>query len=106
MLFNSPEVIVGEHSFNNAGDLWRSSCIIPGNFLAEGLFSVRATLTTFEKGRQEEVDYPEAITFNVHDSGKVGSVKEKWGSDFPGVVRPKLEWKRVVINKTNHYEKI
>lgn len=97
LLFNSHETIQGK-KINLETGFYKSTVWIPGNFLAESLFSVRATLTTFRDKKTEEIDYPEAISFNVHDIGELGSVKKKGNADYPGVIRPKLEWERIKID--------
>lgn len=97
LLFNTYETEQMKKDNLRAG-FYKSTVWVPGNFLAEGLFSVRATLTIFREKKIMEIDYPEAISFNVHDIGEAGSVKKKGNINYPGVIRPKLDWERVKIN--------
>lgn len=78
--------------------LYKSTCWIPGNFLAEGLFTVRVTLGGFSKKNPTKIDFPDAISFNVHDNLEGDSVRGKSTTDFPGLIRPKLKWERVKID--------
>jgi lipopolysaccharide transport system ATP-binding protein len=69
----------------------RSTCRIPGSFLAEGQMTVNVAVDTFNPyiGHAGEVD---AITFQVVDRTEGGGVRGVYTGDWPGVVRPMLEW--------------
>lgn len=95
LLFNSHEN-TSSGSTNGSGT-YRSTCWIPGNFLAEGLFLVRVTLTTIKNRQMEEIDYSDAISFTVYDLGQAGAVKEPRATDYPGLLRPKLKWTRTKL---------
>ncbi|HWD07849.1 MAG TPA: ABC transporter ATP-binding protein, partial [Actinomycetota bacterium] len=69
----------------------RSTCWIPGNFLAEGRVLVKAVVSTFnptEVHAQED----EAISFQVVDHSTGEGARGDYTGDWPGVVRPKFEW--------------
>ncbi len=91
MLFNSPEDILKKSKHKSPG-IYKTICWLPGNFLAEGLFVVRVQIGWEVEGSFYETDYPDAISFNVHDALEGGSVRENAMDFFPGVVRPKLDW--------------
>lgn len=99
IIFNSPENpdIVSSKIISQETGSWSSTCWIPGNFLAEGLFTIRATLTSYDGKKLHEIDFPEAISFNVYDNVDGTSVRGKSIGEFPGVIRPKLRWKRVKL---------
>lgn len=94
IIFNSPENIDQKWAkIPKKYGINISTCWIPGNFLAEGLFSVRVTLSGYSPNAQFfELDYPDAVIFNVHDKLEGNSVRGKNVGYFPGVVRPKLKW--------------
>ncbi len=73
--------------------LVRSTCVIPGNFLAEGLVSVHAHLTCTTPPLHISASAPDAVTFTVVDRSEGDGVRGDWGGAWPGVVRPMLEWK-------------
>ncbi len=103
---------VNVHLFNDAGinvfvncdwnnrDWWRSertpgtyraTCRIPGNFLAEGRFTIDAVISTFDPlvvhAREEA-----AVSMIVVDRSHGDGVRGPFTRDWPGVVRPMLEW--------------
>ncbi len=94
IIFNSPENIDQKWAkIPKKYGINISTCWIPGNFLAEGLFSVRVTLSGYSPNAQFfELDYPDAVIFNVHDKLEGNSVRGQNVGYFPGVVRPKLLW--------------
>jgi len=70
---------------------YESTVWIPGNYLAEGVFYVTCTLMT----RNPEIlqfDENQIISFRVLDSMGKGTARGDWSRDFPGVVRPLLDW--------------
>jgi lipopolysaccharide transport system ATP-binding protein len=70
-----------------------TTCWIPGNFLAEGTFSVDVAfwgVTTPPTGVIEENGI---ISLSVHDPLEGGSVRGRGTSAYPGIVRPMLTWK-------------
>ena len=66
------------------GDNW-FACKIQGNFLNDGVYSVRLMIVEDSTAIQV-ID--EALIFEVHDVVRDGAWHGKW----PGVVRPALEW--------------
>ncbi|MCC7418307.1 MAG: ATP-binding cassette domain-containing protein [Acidobacteria bacterium] len=69
-----------------------ATCWLPGNFLAEGTFSVDVAfwgVTTPPRGVIEENG---AISIAVHDPLEGGSVRGRSTNAYPGVLRPMLKW--------------
>jgi lipopolysaccharide transport system ATP-binding protein len=64
---------------------------IPGNFLSEGCLIVNVAICTMIPVRIHfhEAD---AVAFHVVDSLDGNSARGDYGGDYPGVVRPLLEW--------------
>jgi lipopolysaccharide transport system ATP-binding protein len=69
----------------------RARCRIPGNFLAEGRVLVTAALTTVTPPRLHGIER-DAVAFQVVDRSQGDGVRGTYTSDWPGVVRPMLEW--------------
>lgn len=71
--------------------LFRATCHIPGNFLAEGRVMVHAWLASLNPTtvHAHEID---AVSFQVVDKSDGDGVRGEWGTEWPGVVRPKLDW--------------
>jgi len=67
--------------------LFVSNCIIPGNFLNEGMYSITAILGLYPDTTQVLEDY--VVSFNVHDTGEM---REGYYGGWLGVIRPKLAW--------------
>jgi lipopolysaccharide transport system ATP-binding protein len=71
--------------------LVRTRCRIPGNFLAEGTVFVHAGVSSLEPTVVHAREY-DAVAFQVIDNSAGDGARGDWVNDFPGVVRPLLEW--------------
>ena len=69
----------------------RARCCIPGNFFAEGGVFVLAAVTSLEPTVVHALEN-DAVAFHVMDPSEGDGVRADWVGDFPGVVRPMLEW--------------
>ena len=69
-----------------------STCWLPGNFLAEGSFSVDVAFWGFTMPPSGRIEENGAVTITVHDPLEGGSVRGKATQPHPGVVRPMLQW--------------
>jgi lipopolysaccharide transport system ATP-binding protein len=69
----------------------RSICTIPGNFLAEGRVFVRVVVSSIEPA-EAHVNEDDVVAFIVVDPGTGDGVRGQIANDWPGVVRPMLEW--------------
>jgi lipopolysaccharide transport system ATP-binding protein len=88
-------------SSDTANQTWRGQprikglvharCEIPGNFLAEGGVFVTAAVTSLNPTEVHAVEY-DAVAFHVMDPSEGDGVRGEWAGDFPGVVRPMLDW--------------
>ncbi len=79
--------------------LVRAVCHIPGNFLAEGRVVVTAVVSTYNPTIVHAVE-PEAVAFVVVDRSEGDGVRGVYANDFPGVVRPMLEWQVEQVSET------
>jgi lipopolysaccharide transport system ATP-binding protein len=84
----------------NNRDWWRSSrrpglvrsvCHIPGNFLAEGRVIVTVVVATYNPTVVHAIER-EAVAFLVVDRSEGDGVRGEFTNDYPGAVRPMLEW--------------
>jgi lipopolysaccharide transport system ATP-binding protein len=71
--------------------LVRATCRIPGNFLAEGRVIVWAVVSTYNPLVVHAIER-DAIAFQVVDRSEGDGVRGAYTNEWPGVVRPMLEW--------------
>ncbi|NNF98059.1 MAG: ATP-binding cassette domain-containing protein [Desulfobacteraceae bacterium] len=64
---------------------------IPGNLMAEGLYSIRSTLITVNPIKVI-CNIQNSVSFTVVDSLEGNSARGDFGGRMGGVLRPKLEW--------------
>jgi lipopolysaccharide transport system ATP-binding protein len=69
----------------------RSVCRIPGNYLAEGRVSVTVAVSTYNPTQVHAIEY-DAIAFQVVDRTDGVGVRGVFANEWPGVVRPMLDW--------------
>lgn len=78
--------------------LYKASCLVPGNLFTEGLINAVAEVSTQQPFYQKHILEYDAISFQIVDQGKPGSVREGWGNNLPGVMRPKCSWEEYFIS--------
>jgi len=76
----------GSTGFNFPSGLVEGSFVIPGDFLNDGIYTVR--LLIVKDGSVVLCDLRDLLVFEVHDSEREGSWYGKW----VGAVRPTFEW--------------
>jgi lipopolysaccharide transport system ATP-binding protein len=69
----------------------RSTCRIPGNFLAEGRVIVTAAVSTFNPATAHALER-DAVAFQVVDRSQGDGVRGDSTNEWSGVVRPMLDW--------------
>jgi lipopolysaccharide transport system ATP-binding protein len=70
----------------------RATCRIPGNFLAEGRVTVMAGVSTYNPTVTHARER-DAIAFQVVDRTEGDGVRGVYANEWPGVVRPMLDWR-------------
>jgi len=70
----------------------RSVCRIPGNFLAEGQVIVTAAVSSYNPTIVHAVER-DVVAFDVVDRTEGDGVRGVYTNEWPGVVRPMLEWR-------------
>ncbi len=73
--------------------LYRSTCVLPGNFLNDGGYSISAFLLTDVSN--VEVIAREAVSFKAHDTG---SMRQEFSGEWLGAIRPRLAWQTQQID--------
>jgi len=71
--------------------VYRSRCVIPGDLMTEGLFSVDVWVRVLFP-RKVFVHEGDLVTFRVHDTGLGDSSKGNYGGVWGGVIAPRLKW--------------
>ncbi|MDT7542579.1 MAG: lipopolysaccharide transport system ATP-binding protein [Acidobacteriota bacterium] len=70
---------------------YRSTVWIPGNYLAEGILTVNAALSSVDPVAVH-FNEPSVVAFQVVDSHEGDSARGDYKGEVPGVVRPMLPW--------------
>ncbi len=73
--------------------LYRSVCLIPGQFLNQGSYRLRVVFID-EFGTARIFDHQSAAVFTVHD---LSERRISWYGRFLGVVRPRLQWSTTLL---------
>lgn len=73
-----------------------STCTIPGNFLAEGMFTISVAVYAILEGVC--ADEPDVVGFRVVDSADGDTARGVYTGHVLGVVRPKLDWETKFIS--------
>jgi lipopolysaccharide transport system ATP-binding protein len=81
----------GWRSIPRRPGLVRSTCRIPGNFLAEGRVTLNVAVATYNPTHGHAVEL-DAIAFQVVDRTEGDGVRGTYAGEWPGVVRPMLDW--------------
>jgi lipopolysaccharide transport system ATP-binding protein len=74
----------------------RSTCSIPGNFLAEGRVLVTAAVSSFNPTLAHAL-VRDAVAFHVVDRSEGDGVRGESMNEWAGVVRPMLDWRTEVL---------
>ena len=85
--FHSPDW----EKVSSRSNVARSTCWIPGNFLAEGRVTVLAGLVSLDP-KVVHAREPDAVAFHVFDRSVGDGVRGHFPTDWEGVVRPWLDW--------------
>jgi len=72
--------------------LVKSRCMVPGNFLSEGMHNLLVAVNTYNPDKVH-VYIRDVVSFVVIDRSQGTGVRRDYsGGHWPGVVRPKLKW--------------
>jgi len=76
---------------------YRAVVEIPGNTLAEGMYSLDVALSTFEPVLVHFFERG-ALSFQVHDPAEGDSARGTYAGSLPGALRPLLPWRTVTLD--------
>ncbi len=71
--------------------VYRSTVTIPGNFMAEGMFSMDFAISTLDPVIVHVLERG-LFTFSIHDAVEGDSARGMYAGPMPGAVRPMLPW--------------
>ncbi len=78
---------------------FRTTCIIPGNFLNEGRYRVTAIVLTHVTN--VEIVVHDAVSFSVYETG---GMRAEFTGHWIGVVRPRLAWRTEPLDHIDNTE--
>ena len=70
-----------------------STCWIPGNLMTEGTFFVRVSVVEIQMPVKVHVFEENVLAFQISDPMQKDSARGRIAHDYPGLIRPRLEWK-------------
>lgn len=85
--------------------LYRSTSMIPGNFLSEGMFYVGPTIRTLGPDKRR-IWLKDVVAFQVIDKLDGDSARVDFRGDISGVVRPLLKWETVFTPRNANIESV
>jgi lipopolysaccharide transport system ATP-binding protein len=75
---------------------YRSTVTVPGNYMAEGMFSIDVAISTFDPVIVHVLERG-LFSFSIHDPGEGDSARGTYAGPMPGAVRPMLPWRTVPL---------
>ena len=96
IVFASSDAYLPENRQPRPPGRYRAVAEIPGNYLAEGWFSLDVAISTMEPVIVHCWERG-LLAFHVSDTTDGDSVRGTYGGPFPGVVRPLLRWTTVPL---------
>ncbi len=105
-VFVTTDGYLKKYQYPKKPGIYRSVLTIPGNFLAEGLFSVDIAISTFDPVIVHVLERG-LFTFTVQDLAEGDSARGRYAGPLPGAVRPALPWSTELLGqpvelKENH----
>ena len=97
-VFSSHDVVSPTRNDPKSIGMYYSTMYIPENFLAEGTMTV-AVAALHQAPIKVHFYESNCVSFTVIDRINGSSARGEYSGTFPGIVRPKLEWKEGKINK-------
>jgi lipopolysaccharide transport system ATP-binding protein len=74
--------------------LFLTTCVIPKNFLNDGIYYVSILLLTNTSRLHTKLD--EILSFSIFDTGEM---RKEYAGEWKGVIRPKLDWRTEFIKE-------
>jgi lipopolysaccharide transport system ATP-binding protein len=70
-----------------------AECVIPAQFLNNGVFTVQAVISSYTYGSAVHANVPDALVFQVSDDLSDISYRNGYMQEIGGVVRPRFHWR-------------
>jgi lipopolysaccharide transport system ATP-binding protein len=83
-----------------------STCLVPGNLLAEGALTVTVSINAILDGNVPHVIERDAVRFQMIDSLDDDSARGLYGGPVMGVVRPLLQWTNQSLRREESLEPV
>ncbi len=96
-IFNSHDVTSAVRLDKRQRGKYRATAWIPGNLLPEGIFSIHVALF-LPNPVDILVHEHDALSFETYTDFSQLSARGNYADDFPGIVRPLLQWDALKIN--------
>jgi lipopolysaccharide transport system ATP-binding protein len=90
-VFVSADGYVREDQRPRPAGIYRSTVTVPGNFMAEGMFSIDFAISTLDP-MIIHLHERGLFSFRIHDPAEGDSARGVFAGPFPGAVRPMLPW--------------
>jgi lipopolysaccharide transport system ATP-binding protein len=79
--------------------VYLSTCWIPGNLMTEGTFFLRISVVEIQVPIKVHVYEENILAFQVADPMKQDSARGRIAHDYPGMIRPRLEWQPLLTGR-------
>jgi homopolymeric O-antigen transport system ATP-binding protein len=76
-----------------------STCWIPGNLMTEGTFFLRVSVVEIQVPIKMHVFEENILAFQIADPMNKDSARGRIAHDYPGLIRPRLEWHTSIIER-------
>jgi lipopolysaccharide transport system ATP-binding protein len=76
-----------------------STSWVPGNLMTEGTFFLRISVVEIQVPIKVHVFEENILAFQVADPMKQDSARGRIAHDYPGLIRPRLEWHTSIIKR-------
>jgi len=96
-IFNSHDVTSGIKDQKRKKGNYKATAWIPGNLLPEGIFSISVALF-LPNPVDILVHEHDALSFEIYTDFSKLSARGNYADDFPGVVRPLIQWDAIKTN--------
>ena len=91
-VFASIDIDPEWHNKKVSAGRYMAEVTIPSNLLAEGLYTIGVSIASLEPNIDHLFEH-ECIGFTMYDPIHGDSARGEYTGDFPGSMRPKLQWK-------------
>jgi len=80
---------------------YKSICTLPANLLSEGQVRISVQVRNVNHLDNHILEH-DIVAFQVVDSNNLGALQYNWSGHIPGLIRPKLSWKVLLLEDYNN----